>query len=60
MAALRTVVLSASIDNADDVRRWIETVQERCRAIQDGIDALVAELQNAQHIIITLRQDGTD
>lgn len=54
---VKTVVLSASIDNEDAIREWIDTVGEATRAVQAAFDALSEQLRAAPHISITLHQN---
>lgn len=52
----RAVVLTASIDNDDDIRRWVTSVQRAASKVQESIDKLSAELRDAPHIAITIHQ----
>ena len=56
MATTKAIVLSASIDNEQAIREWIESVQARCREVQEELDDLTAALRSAPHISITLHQ----
>lgn len=56
MAQAKAIVLSASIDNEHAIREWIESVQGRCRELQEELDGLTAALRDAPHISITLHQ----
>jgi hypothetical protein len=53
---VKAVVLTASIDDPDAIRRWVTSVGERARKLQEDIDALERELAEAPHISITLHQ----
>ena len=60
---IHAVVLTASIDDEDGVRRWVEyvgkaaaAVQQSLDAVQQSLDDLAAQLRDAPHISITLTQ----
>lgn len=54
----KALVLTASIENEDSIRRWLANIQDRCRSIQLHIDELAVELREAPHIQIHLEQTG--
>jgi len=53
---IHAVVLTASIDDEDGVRRWVEYVGKAAAAVQQSLDDLAAQLRDAPHISITLTQ----
>lgn len=56
MAVLNTVVLSASIDNEDAIRQWVERVQEQAGIARQALDELARLLDKQAHIVISLHQ----
>lgn len=54
MAALNTVVFSASIDNEDAIRRWVESVQEQAGVARQALEELAGLLNKQPHIAISL------
>lgn len=55
----KALVLTASIENEDAIRRWLANVQDECRSVQRHIDELADHLRDAPHIQIHLEQtDG--
>lgn len=56
MAAAKAIVLSASIDNEQAIRDWLQQVGDRSREVGDALDRLSEELRNGPHISITLHQ----
>lgn len=60
MAALNAVVFSASIDNENAIRRWIESVQEAAGAAERALDDLAGVLAANPHISITLHRSANN
>ncbi len=56
MAILDVAVFSASIDNEDAIREWIEAVGERAKAADLALSALSETLRNNPHVSITLHR----
>lgn len=56
MALMKPVVLTASIDNEDAIKQWVDSVGAAAHAVQEAIDDLSRQLADAPHIAITLHQ----
>lgn len=56
----QAIVLTASIDDEDAIRRWIDSVGAATEEVRRALDSLVETLKQAPHIAITLRQHQKD
>lgn len=60
MGALRALVLTASIDDENGVRQWVDSVGKATAEVQAALNGLRDRLADAPHISITLRQHAPD
>lgn len=56
MAPLNTIVFSASIDNEDEIRQWVESVLEQAGVARQALDDLAGLLNRRTHVAISLHQ----
>lgn len=61
MSGIKAVVLTASIDNQDEIERWLRQVKEAAMAAEVALKEVGDVLREAPHISIQLRQsDGQE